>query len=1168
MSNLWIPPRKYNPNTNNNQRPPSQYTPSDNPPTSDSSSNPSSPVTATNPQFFRPQAPDTQLLNDPRLAKHYAKASQLYSQTFPSEASLVQQQQPSPNPSYSKPDFPPSQQQQVPQKQIYIPQRSFNAIQSPQQPTLQPPQLYGSSTHPSFQKTPQLTNINLPQRATVNLPPRTNTINNQQTRKLNAPNLGGAPAAAMAMNSLALPIRGVPTPRSLVAKPFEPANVSLPLNDGKSRSIQNNGGLTQENNSEPKRHTVNPSALHNLDDLLEQGKDQMSKHSYEDAFTTWKLAAEMAVSECDLLREAKAHANMSAAARTLGKYDDALQHAQWSWKLSCIFVEETQKVSALPWVDLVKHYVETDSHEDFVFSSNNPMFNLKRFSLSSGGADFIDISNHGSDAQGPAIVVWFMMLATTFGNAYFALGQMDSSIYWHDMCLKLADAVFEEFSMPVENVGIFNANTPKLKMSYVHKSTLLAQIRSFTHIGLCHQQLGREEDAYNFHLRANEYLKYYLYHNPNLPRPANSPSPPPPTTPKEEVAPVKRTLPTAANPPALNLKTAPSTYIPESPAKYQAVIIANVGNSYYAKGLLPVAMDRHLQAAGMFRELEDPVGHARESANIGALWVDVGRIITNLEWLKRCEKLSEVLSYEADATIKKYWGVGKTQGLFVDDSIGVAPGMKFLEGGATRLYDQLEVLKKYGDWTSMSITWLNLAAGYCLMNQPHWALHNISRLLPGISKSGSKNFSSKPTLKSASTTNLTLISKQPQQSHNFDGIPPMLLPIMYYLIIQGMILLERYNEAAKAKDDTRSESGAGTEISGNSRTSRGSDRSGSIPAAVADHRIANELIKYIQSLIQSRLSETELRGVKFVQIDLTDIQDQDVGIMIDQLIAWTRVISRKNIEIANGAASSMLIPNLEVNYGVRGDTKNFGGWSALSDMNKQQWVLSQDTMAKVMWLKGGILLDESLGSEIMDYAKSYCLSATESLAKAALEVVKAGGGEVYEENKDALTELVEIAVTDSKLGLRQGWESRLLSGNVSAAATFALVADVLAYTIVYGSNNPEIRRMIIDRMGVMNFCSDKSVPGFDLGSKNYEFVVQSANEARREVLKAARLLCGGTIGCCDLCVDEAVSAVDEHGEAVVRFMGPSEKPEDGEEGGVRKPTYPCKHFQWSTFKLR
>ena len=96
---------------------------------------------------------------------------------------------------------------------------------------------------------------------------------------------------------------------------------------------------------------------------------------------------------------------------------------------------------------------------------------------------------------GPPIVIFMMDLLSNIANVHFSFGDFAAALKWYDMCWRLTEEVFEEFPLPdafaipiynetaegeskIKKKGSVNSlltEIVKLRLSYLHRSTLLAQ---------------------------------------------------------------------------------------------------------------------------------------------------------------------------------------------------------------------------------------------------------------------------------------------------------------------------------------------------------------------------------------------------------------------------------------------------------------------------------------------------------------------------------------------------------------------------------------------------------------------------------------------------------------------------------------------------------------------
>ncbi|KAI8832518.1 hypothetical protein BC829DRAFT_448964 [Chytridium lagenaria] len=98
---------------------------------------------------------------------------------------------------------------------------------------------------------------------------------------------------------------------------------------------------------------------------------------------------------------------------------------------------------------------------------------------------------------GPPIYVLFMDICTSIGNAHFVKGKYLNAMTWHQSCLDLAQDAFIKWPLTP-----MSSRDMSIKLSYLHRSSIIARSRSFSHMGLCLHRLGEPHRAVKFHHRA------------------------------------------------------------------------------------------------------------------------------------------------------------------------------------------------------------------------------------------------------------------------------------------------------------------------------------------------------------------------------------------------------------------------------------------------------------------------------------------------------------------------------------------------------------------------------------------------------------------------------------------------------------------------------------------
>ncbi|KAI9099543.1 hypothetical protein DFS34DRAFT_76438 [Phlyctochytrium arcticum] len=441
----------------------------------------------------------------------------------------------------------------------------------------------------------------------------------------------------------------------------------------------------------------------NIDTLLDEGGMAFAapRHNVDEALLKWRQARELAVKETDLLREAKALSNIGCALRSQGLLQESLNELRDAWDVSTRYVEESASRANSLWLQLVMRHADIDSDieaEDTVTSS--------RVSSSKTTQDGPDAS------QGPPIVVWFLQLTTNLGNAYLCLGQHQEAIQYHDMCRRLAEAILEEYPLPpgfnlpnlhrrASSASIATATTTansepadtskpasevgpstktKIKLSYLHRQTLLAQCRSLTHLGLCHQQLGLDDEALNTHTQAESIVTFYS---------------------------ARLLSSTSTRRASLSSPSA----IPTEVYAAEAAIVANVGTAYHAKTSIPMALEYHERALKLFRNIDDELGRAKEEANIGCLLIEAGRICNSMQWIREMELLDQSAIHLEQC--KRYWGPPRLETINMglglpDEETPEVIGQPLFDHGIMALYEVQKVLQGSSDWIGTMFIYANL----------------------------------------------------------------------------------------------------------------------------------------------------------------------------------------------------------------------------------------------------------------------------------------------------------------------------------------------------------------------------------------------------------------------------------------------------------------------------
>ncbi|KAJ3210761.1 hypothetical protein HDU67_005039, partial [Dinochytrium kinnereticum] len=310
---------------------------------------------------------------------------------------------------------------------------------------------------------------------------------------------------------------------------------------------------------------------------------------------------------------------------------------------------------------------------------------------------------------GPPIVVWLLDLTTNIGNVHFAAGEVKEAERWHAACLALTEATLEKYpimqpieSPPEATTGAIPLRPKKkralpfdlqrVRLSYLHRSCLHAKSRSLTHLSLCSPHIQSRKDSKRPSHAAAASIASLL---------ASS----------------------AAHPASPTITTASSSSRTEIFRSLQAAVAANSAVTWAQcvtaqapKGSsgLHRALERLETAGRLYRSAGDELGVSRVEATLGALCVEVGRCVDGVRWVRRFGKGEAV-----EAGKEKIGKAGREGG----------PGRMWIEKGVKLLQIHVESLKSARDWWGMAAALANLGIAYTLLNQPHLALHFLSRVM-------------------------------------------------------------------------------------------------------------------------------------------------------------------------------------------------------------------------------------------------------------------------------------------------------------------------------------------------------------------------------------------------------------------------------------------------------
>ncbi|KAI8804174.1 hypothetical protein BJ742DRAFT_826024 [Cladochytrium replicatum] len=876
-----------------------------------------------------------------------------------------------------------------------------------------------------------------------------------------------------------------------------------------------------------------------IDDLLEQGNAAFALHSYDEALQKWKRAAEQAAEEGDLIMEAKAHSNWSCALRAMGVFDEALAHVQWAWRRSCRYIEGA---SASPWIDLITHYVEiTEADSESPLSPEFGMSALRRHV--SVNSDYSSSSNGATQAQlGPPIVVWFMELATNYGNAIFCIGNLMEAVHWHDIALRLGEAVMDEFQLPQTvaiNLGAqINRTTSvksttdegdpattsksqlpprSIKFSYVHRATLLALTRSLTHIGVCYQYLSKPEEAFHCQTRASQILQFYLSHHPNH---TSTPS----------LGALSKTSVTRTNTSSSSGSTVhngnPAPADKPNPGSkiqhYAASVLSNLGTAYYARSLLPVALDRHIRAARMFGDLDDKIRFARQNANVRVLEIEAGRRLSELEWgVNRAFEESQGAKRSSLGPPRLplvNYPVGVP-----DERAGLDIAVSVYERSLGELAELAGVFAKSGDFLGETMTRMNVASVYKILQHPEWAFHVYAIIA-----------STMETPLPTPPSDVPATPSTPNQVGELtkNRLPKWLYPSLYVNMYITLMQLERIQFEKL--------------ISLENFTPRGQIPPGQSSRHVDLYPYGERDVAYVSKLLRHVDGKAEVPDLRGLSEGSTEMLGTFVRDYVDSVVAsatsaagaWESSSTALNVPVVEDDSDG----NAADELGLGLHTAAMRGWEHAGAVGSRSNLISAVlSISKAKWVHAVGLMGGD-GSELVEVAKVYCHDAVSELTRIVELPLVSSEGE-----NGPIQGVVETVVEEVKKwgssGPAKGWEIE-----IGRSGVVGLVGDLLGYCVAYNPGMLETLGISTDEEGL---------------------------DHRGWCVRGKVVLSAGALGICEGCVASLLEKVQGGEDFGRMYSGRSgvgkRESRDAVVVGVGAHgagKWPCAHFPWHYFVLR
>ncbi|KAJ3080890.1 hypothetical protein HK102_002743, partial [Quaeritorhiza haematococci] len=354
----------------------------------------------------------------------------------------------------------------------------------------------------------------------------------------------------------------------------------------------------------PSRSTSRPSvggtASEEVDSLLHRGLAAFLGHTATNTTTTivdeavghWKQALKRAFEDRDVLRESVAMSNIGAALVDSGKPVEGLALVVEAWERTYQAIKATRKEggdsSRTTFLSMV---VDNVSIEGGIGKAYRLQSQSQQQQQQQDDTESLLLPS----TIGPPLMIVMISMATNIANAHVRLEQMYGSVKWYTAGLKLVDVALRAFPLPPapgsSSVG---------GMGHFHMNLLLCKVRSCVMLALSQEHSNQFENAEESFQQASQTLAL-----------------------------IRSLFPAPASTANTSL-----TEVDKSVLRVEALYAANWGNFLNNRGLLVEAIEQHVKAAGLFRQIGDVAGYKREMINLGCLRADVGKALDTMRWLK------------------------------------------------------------------------------------------------------------------------------------------------------------------------------------------------------------------------------------------------------------------------------------------------------------------------------------------------------------------------------------------------------------------------------------------------------------------------------------------------------------------------------------------------------
>ncbi|KAJ3298392.1 hypothetical protein HDU79_010978 [Rhizoclosmatium sp. JEL0117] len=705
-------------------------------------------------------------------------------------------------------------------------------------------------------------------------------------------------------------------------------------------------------------------------------------------------------------------------------------------------------------------------------------------------------------------------------------------------------------------------NPPKDKriiLSFLHRSIILAQARSLTHLSACCQILGLDDAALQCNSHALEIISFYKKMAVIGAKPL---------TPQQEAEAAAAAEATAASNckvsledsdiAALNTVTSTETgssrvansvaaakrkkvtledmfqaqqarlektklYVKETVDPLQGTILANLAVSYYAKGRIASSFDHLTQAASIFKSANYQLSYTRTLSSVHALKVELGRSLKGLHWIRNME--SQAIGQAEVSECTRYWGPPRMKGVNLESTGAAEPdtfanvyiGSAWAYPGLKGLKSCFLLFKEKDDLLGMLNCMVNMATAHLLNGQPYLALHILGSLLTEETASG-----------------LSLQNTSVAKTTGQAKIPEVLRIHVHYTLCQAVFLVLRLQHTPTHE---------------------------LFPQAIF---FENESLLFCEvKPINDLLPALDLELNNFLELDmlcvafLTSIQDleqrrEDIRSDIPYSLLYSYIgesgffghMARLYRSVStNGQPGSSASQTLEQRQQQQ---QHMYGIGVGMDFYTQQAFLMRALMGKNDWVNaGGIYKYEGYNHVVMYYSQG--IQKLDTTAKDAMQLLRTGTGDDGSYASGLISTLhdttlnvktmpplcPEVIHGGGPMGLGMGLASLSLGSEPVMRFTAAMQSSLFVAPVLYSVSAD------VMAFGAYQMQAPQTVGTFAgeglaadlLGVLRIPATPQPA-KVHKDLLEAACHTYRGFLGMCELCLKDMLKDPDAYGELV------------------------------------